>query len=106
MDMKEFEDVNKVQDVRVRIIGFEICLCKGYDLSKKEDFRHVKKREILYPMNVDISLKRMYVLTGDLRSFIDKTYIDMTLSKNEMKVSFKDLGVIQMGVNYQLSQLP
>ena len=61
--------------VSVDLTGLEVCICKGYDLSRTEDFRLVKKREILLPFNINLSLKRTFVLAKDIRSFIDRTII-------------------------------
>jgi hypothetical protein len=77
--------------VGVYLNGLEICLCKAYDLSRIEDFRLVKKREILLPLNINLTMKKSAFLDRDLKSFIDKTKIGAKLSKNSIKISFRDV---------------
>jgi len=78
-------------DVMVDLTSLEVCICKAYDLSRNDDFRMVKKREIVLPWNIHLNLKRLFVLARDIKSFIDRTIISAKLSKNSIKISFRDI---------------
>lgn len=104
-DIKEVEAINTQMALKVQITGFEVCICKNSDL-RNDDFKKVRKREILAPIQVEVVLKKALVLSKDLRNFIDRTSIQVKLSNTNLKVCFKDFGLLQTGLQYQLDQLP
>ena len=90
-ECKEADDANTLMNVLVELLKFEVCICKTQDLSRNEDFRLVKKREIVLPWNVRLVLKKSLALGKDLKNFIDRTTIELKLSKNAVKISFRDI---------------
>lgn len=71
--------------VSVLLKGLEVCICKAFDISRVQDFKIVKKREILLPLIIDFSFKRSLVLTlaaGNKKySFTDRMIIDIKITK-------------------------
>ena len=99
-DTKEADNLNELMMVSVGILGLEICICKATDLARSEEFRLVKKREILRPLDVELEILKNLCLTKDLRDFIDRTSITAELSRTELKICFKDIVLLQSGLKY------
>lgn len=67
------EDINELMRVETQLLGVEVCLCKAFELVRKEDFRSVKKREIIQPVDLSVQMVKGLILTNDLKKFIDRT---------------------------------
>ncbi|CAD8058857.1 unnamed protein product [Paramecium sonneborni] len=102
----DWSKLNETMKIEANLQKLEIFLCKSYDLNKKDDFKQVKKREILNPIELELNLSKSSVILQNFQEFIESIDLNGKISPINLKVSFQDLFTIKEGLNYQLSQMP
>ncbi|CAD8141116.1 unnamed protein product [Paramecium pentaurelia] len=103
---KDWNKLNIIMSIDAKLKRIEVFLCKNYDLGKKDDFKQVKKREILQPADIEIMIARAAVFYANSTEFGNDFDINCRITPINLKISFKDLLTMQTGLTYQLSQMP
>ena len=99
------QELNKIGHINLSLVGFELFICDFKELAAEHDFRKVRKREIFMPLDLDVVMKQLLIMTPDQRTFYNKTVMEVILQQAVLKISLADLNTLQVTAGHMLGMM-
>lgn len=100
---KQVEIENRSGDQQINVSDLAIFICKGTDLESKV-FAEVSKRELLFPVKIDVSIRSSEGVPEQLDGLISHQAIEANVSELQLQLSSKDMTLLKKTLDVILAE--
>lgn len=88
-------DLNMQSHFNITLGHLEIFICDLQELVRVRDFKLVRKRPVLHPVNVLLFLKKYLVINEELNAFSTRSVINAEVEQTSLRISARDIALFQ-----------